>query len=84
MNEAAIKAHAEARANGQAEGDRPTEADFVQAEKEVRKMLADGAWYDPETGWTWPEPDGAPCCPDPGCPGRGGGECEFPGYAENH
>lgn len=32
------------------------------------------------------EPDGAPCCPDPGCPGwRSGGKgCTFPGYADNH
>jgi hypothetical protein len=28
-----------------------------------------------------PEDDGAPCCPDPGCPGN---PCTFPGYAENH
>jgi hypothetical protein len=27
------------------------------------------------------EPDGAPCCPDPGC---GGSPCTFPGYASNH
>lgn len=27
------------------------------------------------------EPDGAPCCPDPGCPGN---PCTFPGYADNH
>lgn len=32
------------------------------------------------------EPDGAPCCPDPGCPGRFNvpGSCTFPGYADNH
>lgn len=31
------------------------------------------------------EQDGAPCCPDPGCPGRNGTRpCEFPGYADNH
>ena len=28
--------------------------------------------------------DGAPCCLDPGCPGRGSGDCTFPGYADNH
>jgi hypothetical protein len=27
------------------------------------------------------EPDGAPCCPDPGCSGN---PCTFPGYADNH
>lgn len=31
-----------------------------------------------------PDEDGAPCCPDPGCEGRAGGECTFPGYAANH
>lgn len=30
------------------------------------------------------EVDGAPCCPDPGCTGRNGGPCTFPGYADNH
>ncbi len=29
------------------------------------------------------EDDGAPCCPDPECPGRYG-TCTFPGYADNH
>lgn len=29
------------------------------------------------------EVDGAPCCPDPGCPGRNGTRpCTFPGYAD--
>lgn len=30
--------------------------------------------------------DGAPCCMDPDCPGRGGdpAKCTFPGYADNH
>jgi hypothetical protein len=28
-----------------------------------------------------PDPDGAPCCPDPGCMGD---PCTFPGYAANH
>lgn len=28
--------------------------------------------------------DGAPCCPDPGCPGRGGRPCTFPGYVEGN
>lgn len=27
------------------------------------------------------EEDGAPCCPDPGCPRN---PCTFPGYADNH
>lgn len=27
------------------------------------------------------EADGAPCCPDPSCPGN---PCTFPGYADNH
>ena len=30
------------------------------------------------------EPDGAPCCPDPDCPGTARGGCTFPGYADNH
>ncbi len=30
------------------------------------------------------EPDGAPCCPDPGCPGRGNQPCTFPGYVEGN
>lgn len=28
--------------------------------------------------------DPTPCCPDPGCPGRNGQDCTFPGYAANH
>lgn len=31
------------------------------------------------------EPDGAPCCPDLGCPGRNGTQsCTFPGYVEGN
>jgi hypothetical protein len=31
------------------------------------------------------EPDGAPCCPDPGCTGRAPGQpCTFPGYVEGN
>lgn len=30
------------------------------------------------------ERDGAPCCPDPGCPGRGSKPCTFPGYVEGN
>lgn len=55
MKESTILAHAEARANLQAEGDAPTEAEFEQAEREIREMLADGATYDDEHGWRWPE-----------------------------
>lgn len=53
MKESEILAHAEARANGTAEGDRPTETDFQQAEREVRQMVAEGATYDLENGWIW-------------------------------
>lgn len=28
--------------------------------------------------------DGAPCCPDPECPGRGSKPCTFPGYVEGN
>jgi hypothetical protein len=45
-----ILAHAEARANLQ-HGE-PTETDFAAAETEIRQMLASGAIYSPETGWT--------------------------------
>lgn len=55
MKESEILAHAEALANGQCEGDHPTEADFEQAEREIRAMVADGATYDQERGWVWPE-----------------------------
>lgn len=38
--------------------------------------------HDPASpDWDQYEADGAPCCPDPGCPGN---PCTFPGYAENH
>lgn len=30
------------------------------------------------------EADGAPCCPDPGCPGRGNRPCTFPGYVDGN
>lgn len=52
MTESEILAHAEARANLTTEG-APTEADFQQAEAEVRAMLEDGATYHPERGWGW-------------------------------
>lgn len=55
MREQQILALAEARANGNtAPGEGPTEADFEQAEREVREMVADGATYDNELGWVWP------------------------------
>lgn len=38
-----------------------------------------------ECGEHHDEPDGAPCCPDPDCGGRGSTNgCTFPGYADNH
>ena len=48
--------------------------------------LADEAWLAVQQlrGERVPDDDGAPCCPDPGCPGRSGGTCTFPGYAANH
>lgn len=60
MKESEILAHAEARANGLAEGERPTEADFQQAEQEVREMVAEGAFYSEQLGWTWPNPNIGP------------------------
>ena len=46
---------------------------------EIDEAMVDKA-DDPE------DEDGAPCCPDPDCPGRGGdpAKCTFPGYADNH
>lgn len=40
-----------------------------------------GPWPELDEDEIEEEPDGAPCCPDPGC---GGHPCTFPGYASNH
>lgn len=44
-----ILAHAEARANMQHE--HPTEANFAQAEREIRDMIAVGMTYTETNGW---------------------------------
>lgn len=54
MDEQQILAHAETRANEAVE--EPTEEDLAEAEAWVRQATTEGATYDPEQGWVWPEP----------------------------
>lgn len=54
MTESEILAHAEALANGQGTYPHPTEADFEQAEAEIRAMVAEGLVYDANHGWVQP------------------------------
>lgn len=77
------------------EGDDPDPTEHMTDEElaDVGRtaLLDDGLYRAFHEALTWAledndaEPDGAPCCPDPDCPGRGRATgCTFPGYADNH
>lgn len=76
-----VRSYREARLLGEVRAEAKAVCEVTTlTQRNYAYTVAMGAEFHP-AGVIDDEPNGAPCCPDPGCSGN---PCTFPGYADNH